>query len=315
MTAGPPICVTGSHRSGTTWVGRMLCASKEAGYIHEPLNPVRRPTWSRARVPYWYVYICDENADRFGPQFEHLARFRYPIGANLKQLRSPQHFGVFVTEAARSIPLRLRKPRPLYKDPFALFSAEWLERALRAQIVVMIRHPAAFVGSIKRLNWQFKFVTVLQQDLLMRDWLGPFEEEMRRIRDNEVDIIDQGIVLWNVLHHGIDELRRRHPEWAFVRHEDLAADPVAGFRELYAYCDLTWSPTVEATIRSHSQATNVKEVPTWRHGSVKRDSDAATKTWRSRLSPEEIARVREGVAKIAARFYTDTEWELAVSSS
>lgn len=310
MSPAPPICVTGSHRSGTTWVGRMLCASGEAGYIHEPLNPVRRPTWSRDRVPYWYVYICDENEDRFGPQFEDLSRFRYPIVANLKELRSPQQSGLFVTEAARSLPLRARKPRPLYKDPFALFSTEWLERRFGTRIVVMIRHPAAFVGSIKRLNWQFKFKTVLQQDLLMRDWLHPFEEQMRHVRDNDVDVIEQGIVLWNALHYAIDELRRRHAGWAFVRHEDLAADPVGGFRRLYEHCGLTWSTTVETTIRAHSATDNREEVPTWRHGSVKRDSGAAAGTWRHRLTPEDVARVRDGVAEISARFYPETEWGL-----
>ena len=33
-----PILVTGAHRSGTTWVGRMLCASGEAHYVSEPFN-------------------------------------------------------------------------------------------------------------------------------------------------------------------------------------------------------------------------------------------------------------------------------------
>lgn len=312
---GIPIVVTGSHRSGTTWVGRMLCASREAGYIHEPLNPVRRPTWSNDRVPYWYVYICAENEDRFGGQFEDLVKFRYPIGANIKELRSPQQFGLFASEAIQSIPLRIRKPRPLFKDPFALFSTEWLERRLGTRTVIMIRHPAAFVGSIKRLDWQFKFKKVLQQDLLMRDWLHPFEEQMRHVRDNEVDIVEQGIVLWNVIHHAIDELRRRHPGWAFVRHEDLAADPLGGFRRLYEHCDLSWSSAVEATIRAYSAKDNKKEVPTWRHGSVKRDSAAATGTWRYRLTTHEVERVRDGVAAISERFYSEDEWAGVASSS
>ena len=315
MMSGAPIVVTGSHRSGTTWVGRMLCASREAGYIHEPLNPVRRPTWSTDRVPYWYVYICDENEDRFGGQFDDLMRFRYPIARNLKELRSPQQLGLFASELAQSVPLRIRKPRPLFKDPFALFSTEWLERKLGTRTVIMIRHPAAFVGSIKRLNWQFKFKKVLQQNLLMRDWLHPFEEQMRYVRDNDVDVVEQGIVLWNVIHHTIDELRRRHPGWAFVRHEDLAAEPASGFRTLYEHCNLTWSTGVEATIRAYSAKDNKKEVPTWRHGSVKRDSRAATETWRHRLTPQEVERVREGVAAISGRFYAEEEWASAASSS
>ncbi|MDQ3941219.1 MAG: sulfotransferase [Actinomycetota bacterium] len=306
-----PIVVTGSHRSGTTWVGRMLCASGEAGYIHEPLNPVRRPNWNKRPVPYWYVYICDENQERYAPSFDDLLRFRYPIVANLKDPRSLARLGTFATEALGSIRLRRRQPRPLLKDPFALFSTEWLARTLGAKIVVTIRHPAAFVGSIKRLDWQFKFKKVLSQDLLMRDWLHPFEEEMRRCRDQDVDIVEQGIVLWKVLHHVVDELRRRHPDWVFVRHEDLAADPVGGFERLYAACELTWDERAAAEVRTYSSASGRKELPTWRHGSVKRDSAAAAETWRRRLSPDEIARVKKGVGEVATRFYPDAEWEPA----
>ena len=32
-----PILVTGSHRSGSTWVGKMLATSPSVNYIHEPL--------------------------------------------------------------------------------------------------------------------------------------------------------------------------------------------------------------------------------------------------------------------------------------
>jgi len=33
-----PILVTGSHRSGTTWAGKMISACPNVGYIHEPFN-------------------------------------------------------------------------------------------------------------------------------------------------------------------------------------------------------------------------------------------------------------------------------------
>ena len=47
-----PILVTGAHRSGTTWVGKMLAADADTGYISEPLNVLHRPgdaTHSKAR--------------------------------------------------------------------------------------------------------------------------------------------------------------------------------------------------------------------------------------------------------------------------
>jgi LPS sulfotransferase NodH len=49
-----PILVTGTHRSGTTWVGKMLAADSSTAYISEPLNVLHRPGVYRAKVKHWY---------------------------------------------------------------------------------------------------------------------------------------------------------------------------------------------------------------------------------------------------------------------
>jgi len=281
----------------------MLCLSGEAGYIHEPLNPVRRPNWMGRPVPYWYVYITHENAHLYEADIERVMQFRYPWIRNAVRLRKPEHAGMLVSDLARGLRPRARRARPLLKDPFALFSAEWFARRYGAHIVVTIRDPVAFVGSIKRLNWQFKFKTLLSQGALLRDWLQPFEEDMRRCRDNDIDVVEQGIVLWNALHHAIARMRVEHPEWSFVRHEDLARDPLAGFHGLYRACGLRWDEDVANKVRAFSTADTGSELPMWRHGSVKRNSSGATETWKLRLTDEEVARVRAGTSEVAASFY------------
>ena len=37
--SGKPILVTGAHRSGTTWVGKMLALAPGVAYLHEPFSP------------------------------------------------------------------------------------------------------------------------------------------------------------------------------------------------------------------------------------------------------------------------------------
>lgn len=298
-----PIVVTGSHRSGTTWVGRMLCLSGEAGYVHEPLNPVRRPSWMAHPVPYWYVYITETNEGLYAHDLERVMRFRYPFVRNLARLRRPEHLAMLSSDLSRSLRPRRRHARPLLKDPFALFSAEWFAGRYEADVVVTVRDPVAFVGSIKRLDWQFKFKTLLSQGALVRERLQPFESDMRRCRDQDVDVVEQGIVLWNALHHAIGEMRDAHPEWSFVRHEDLSRDPVDGFAELYRACGLRWDDSVAGQIAAFSSAGTRKELPMWRHGSVKRDSASATETWKLRLTEDEVVRVRAGTADVAERFY------------
>jgi hypothetical protein len=303
-----PILVTGSHRSGTTWVGRMLCASGEAGYIHEPLNPNRVPSWTGGRVPLWFLYLCADNSDEYEPLLRDVLAFRYPLRHNLTRLRDPLRAALLVREWTGSMTARARRLRPLMKDPIALFSAEWLALTFGMRVVVMIRHPLGFVGSIKRLNWQFKFRGWLAQPALLRDWLHPFEDDMRRCAAEDVDVVEQGILMWNAMHHVIAAYRGRHPGWAFVRHEDLAAGPVESFRSLYGRMGLRWGPGTARAVGAGSSPGNPAETPPWRRWTVRRDSAAATETWRQRLDPDEVRRIRTGVARIAPCFYPEERW-------
>ncbi|MFN2389931.1 MAG: sulfotransferase, partial [Actinomycetota bacterium] len=137
-----PILVTGSHRSGTTWVGKMLSASGQTAYLHEPFNPRRRPGWTGNRIPYWFLYVTPANERYYVPVVEDLLALRYPWQSGLSDIRSFRHAALYAVDGARSVRYRLRRARPLVKDPIALFSAPWLADRFDAQVVIMVRHPA-----------------------------------------------------------------------------------------------------------------------------------------------------------------------------
>ena len=302
-----PILVTGSHRSGTTWVGRMLAFSPNVGYIHEPFNVQRWPGWTRIKLPHWYLHVTEENEASFVGVLEDVLRFRYPI-RNAVSARGLRHLGQMAAEYPLSLLYRLRRMRPLLKDPIALMSSEWLADRFGARTVVLIRHPAAFAGSVKRLDWRFEFENWRDQPLFLRNLAAPFEDRIREYAEQERDIIDQAILMWNVIHHVIRGYRERRPDWSFVRHEDLAEDPMKGFRTLYDTLDLEWDGVVEdAVIRFSTDATR-KEVPTYLHRTVRRDSKAARWTWANRLTQEEQERIREGTAEVASAFYGPDDW-------
>ncbi|MGI8408147.1 MAG: hypothetical protein ACR2L3_06520, partial [Actinomycetota bacterium] len=156
-------------------------------------------------------------------------------------------------------------------------------------------------------NWGFDYErNWLAQDLLMRDLLARRADEYRGY-EGEIDIVGEAIVMWNSIYEVVDSFRARRPEWAFVKYESLADDPIAGFRDLYRRLGLTWSDDVARKIGDFNSSQNPGEVPLWRRRAVKRDSGAAKRTWRERLTPEEIERVRAGTNEIALRFYTEEE--------
>jgi sulfotransferase family protein len=307
-TAHRPILMTGSHRSGTTWAGAMLCLSEEAAYIDEPFNPGRRPGWAPRPFPHWYQYICPENEARYLPVFRDIFDLRYPLVAQLGQIRSLEHIKRAAGDWSHSIRCRRRRMLPLVKDPIAFMSAKWLADRFGARVVVMVRHPAAFAGSLKRLDWQFDFSEWLEQDLLMRDLLSPFADRIRDFAREKRDIVDQAILMWNVINNVARHYRETNPDWLFVRYEDLAETPVDRFRDLYRQLGLTWNDRIRDLVADHTGTGNVKEVSAADVGTIRRDSRAAKWTWWTRLTEQEIERVRTGVADVAGWFYSDADW-------
>ncbi|WP_075261386.1 sulfotransferase [Geobacillus thermocatenulatus] len=51
-----PILVTGAHRSGTTFVGKMLSLHPSIGYIQEPFNK----DFGVKGIENWFLYTVDE---------------------------------------------------------------------------------------------------------------------------------------------------------------------------------------------------------------------------------------------------------------
>ena len=240
--------------------------------------------------------------------------FRYSYAAELPRLRSARDAGRMARDAAVFAAHRLRRDRPLVKDPIAVLAAPWLAHEFGMQVVVMIRHPAAYAGSLRRLHWTHDFSHFLDQpglvDTLVPDLRADIEEFARR----PPDIVDQAALLWNVIYTVIDRYRVEHPDWLFVRHEDLSADPAGGFRRLFGRLALVYSPTVARFVEETSSASNPAEADEGVVHTLRRDSAASVRTWHDRLTADEVARVRARTEETAALFYADSAWSLPTTA-
>lgn len=302
-----PILVTGAHRTGTTWVGKMLAAGGQAAYISEPLNVWHRPGVMGAAVRHWYQYIDESNQEHFLPALRQTLAYKYHLLAEIRSLHSRKDFLRMLRDLGIFARGRLAKQRPLLKDPFAVFSAPWFSRCLGCRIVVTIRHPAAFASSLKRLNWPFDFHDLLEQTQLMQRWLEPFRDEMLNMEAD--DILGQGALLWRMVYQSVDAMRQENPEFLLVRHEDLSLDPVAGYKRLYQELQLDFTPRAEKIILASSSGENPKELSKNRVHAVRLDSRSNLHNWKRRLSAPEIERVKALTGDLAARFYPEIDWD------
>jgi hypothetical protein len=304
-----PILVTGAHRSGTTWVGKMLAADPQVAYISEPLNVLHRPGVMQVPTTQWYTYICDENEGRFLSSFREMLRFQYHPWLEVKSLRTLKDFLRMWRDWRTFLEGRLLSRLPLIKDPFAVFSTEWFANNLDCDVVIVVRHPAAVASSLVRLGWDFDFSDLLNQPLLMRDWLEPFRGDMEAMVDSIQDVIAQSCLLWRMVYQVVDNLRARHPEFLIIRHEDVSLDPLASFEQLYQDLDLNYSHSVEQKIINSSSARNPKEVSRQEVHSVLVDSRANLENWKKHLTTADIERVRNLTGDVASLFYSDADWQ------
>jgi hypothetical protein len=301
-----PILVTGTHRSGTTWLGKMLAADAGTAYISEPLNVYHRPGVLRAKVRYWYQYICEENESEYLPAFEELIELDYHLWDEIRSIRSRRDLLRMGRDFLIFYNGLMRGQRPLFKDPFAVFSMDWFAKRLNCKVVVAVRHPAAFVSSLKRLNWPFDFQDLLDQPLLMRDCLEPYRGQMESAKAD--DVIGQSALLWTLIYRSVHTALERNPDFIAVRHEDLSLDPVNKYRDLYKSLDLDFTPRVEKIIRNASSSDNPAEPSRKNIYDVKLDSRANIDNWKRRLTEEEIRRIRNITEDVSQLFYPDVEW-------
>ena len=208
-TSIKPILVTGAHRTGTTWAGKMLAANPQTAYVSEQLNVLHRPGVLRAKVSHWYTYICAENEADYLTSFLELLSYRYHLSAEISSLHSARDFFRMGRDFGIFMSGRVFQKRLLLKDPFAIFSLAWFAERLDCQIVVTVRHPAGFASSLRRLNWTFDFRDLFNQPLLMRDVLEPYREEMQSTKPD--DVIGQAALLWTMIYRGVEAARQQIP--------------------------------------------------------------------------------------------------------
>ncbi|MBN1598317.1 MAG: sulfotransferase [Bacteroidales bacterium] len=297
------IIVTGSHRSGSTWVGNVLCATGELLYIHEPFNPINIKT-NRAPLNYWFEYLsADDNTERQESFMKYLKEYKtfrpFMLPRQLLQTEKLRDYAGLILQQVR----KLFKERAVYKDPIAIFSAEWMYEIMNFDIVVIIRHPAAFTQSLKSVGWFHDFTHFTQQEKLMVTIPSVYQNDIDRILSDgkmKANIIEHAVLLWNIIHNRIHEYRQKHPEWIFVRHEDLSNNPVELFAEIYNKLEINFSNRARSYIKKTTESS--------RQSKLKRDSRSNITKWKKMLSEEEIEFIREKTKSVSDLFYNNSDW-------
>ena len=282
------IYVGGVPRSGSTWVGNVIGKSSAVRYYHEPFHPTRGNQHNPIKQFFQYI---PEKAINFDQQkeldiyFEKLMSYKVPKLYDVNDFRNGRKASVLFHPIS-SIHSKLWKQIPLIKDPPSLLMAEWIARNYNAEMLLIVRHPAAFVNSARKASWYFGMETFLKQELLMNDYLSSFKEELEEDTKKTPEgsfSISNSLLFWRIMHHVIHEYALKHPDWLFLKHEELSREPLELFHVLFDKLGLHFSKKVQRYNEENSMHKGNKQ------SRLKRDSKSLIKQWEQNLSAKELA--------------------------
>ncbi len=256
-----------------------------------------------------FTYVTDHNEELYLDALTATIEGRYGWGHGIRGLRRPVDVAVAAKDIGRFSTRRIRKQRAVVKDPFALFSIPWIQRRFGADVIVMVRHPAAIMWSMKRLGWRFNFGHLVQQPDLMNDVLADWADDIERAAvADDLALVDEAALVWRALYGVIDRERNQHPDWMVVRHEDLSRDPTTGFANVFRHIGETLDPGVASYIEETTSRSNPSAAPDGTTHALRRDSAANATGWRSRLEASEVSELRDLTADVSTSFYSDEDW-------
>lgn len=278
------IVVTGMHRSGTTFVGDLLKASRKYHYVHEPFNL----EFGMKGVPCWYpdLHGTDQSLDKL---FEDLTSMSFrprrsgrggSLGVRFRsRLHLPSRLGRDLLRYRASF----RAREILVKDPFLSLSAErLLVLHPNVRVVYVVRHPVAVYESLLRMHWSLS-------------WMNSHSSN-RPLWENLA-------ILWCRIYTEASRLAAHHPSVMLLRHEDLCMDPDAAASKLAAFAGCGFEPSMRRYVNVHTRRDIVAPQSSRLHVN-KRNSKLLAWSWHEHPKPEHDA-IINACKSVLRRYYVE----------
>lgn len=229
------ILVSGTARSGTTWLGDLIASQVPCRTLFEPFHPELVPEY-RGFHRFQYLRPGSEN-----PKFQGFAQKVFTGEIRNRWIdRQNEHIFSHVR---------------LVKEIRANLSLKWLhDHFPEVPIVLLIRHPCAVVCSRMELGWatDMDIEPFLSQPELIEDHLLPYMDLIKNARTAE----EKHTIIWCVSNQV--PLKQLNPgEAKIVYYENLCTQPENELPALFDFIGQTYTKSVIDIINRPSQTTKV----------------------------------------------------------
>lgn len=299
------IFVTGTPRSGTTFVGMMLSAGARIDYIHEPFNPDCGIAGIDA--PYLYLEENDLNECALRPEIERLLDYRAPLRTGIYPNDTAlRRFAKRMVGSRGPFYLRLARINPFHdtaviKDPVGCLLTEYLLLRYQMKPIVMVRNPLGVVASAQRLGWNPSLAPLLRQRRLVERFFDHSDLSVARRYENGT-ALQRMAVLWRLLNRALLGMAAVHPEILVVTHEEISELPIDAFARVFDHAGVSFDGRARRRVTAMTSGSRASAHP-GRVQDFRRDSRGIHELHRTVLSPREIAEVETITRPVAELIY------------
>lgn len=299
-----PILVTGLPRSGTTFLSTILKECNDLFYFDEPFNKL----WGLKNIKHFYPSPNSYYKTKVDSLFNN--KFEFSVGPkknNLKYLTKKIFGNKIVLSSLLYKYFFYKKKKLLIKDPTAAFLSNYFQEKHNCKIIVIIRHPMAFINSQIRMSWDIKNFN----DFLNQHEIKKFlkKSEINNLK-KKLSYFERNAYMWLVVNKiilKIYENSKNKSEWLIVRHEDISNNPQNEFKKIFSFLKIDFNEKIKKKIQ---KLTNGKIINPKKgvYLSMVRNSKKITKNWKNKFTSDEIKLVKKITYKISNKFYKKNDW-------
>jgi hypothetical protein len=286
-------------RSGTRWLATALGHAAGTQLVKEPDNVDADPTGSGLSRFGFGPYPQIERTDA-APQFRALWDLafsaRVPNKPGLRRraaraaLRLPR--GVrdpLLRRSAQAMSaLPGRSPHVVVKSIYAHFYVDWLLEHYQPRVIAIQRNPLNVVSSWIALG--VHGFDLLERPVIRERYLEPLGIVPP---PPDAPVLHRAAACVGLLTTVLGDHVARHPEWLFVTHETLCADPQVRIRDVCERVELTWTDDIERFLAESNRPGDG-----FSHVRVTREQP---KRWRERLTDQQVAEIEGVLAQFPSR--------------
>lgn len=256
------VMVSGTGRSGTTWVANIINASNQFRVMFEPFHSLKIKLVSKWN---YRQYLRENNSSKeyLGPA---------------KTILSGGVMDPWIDQYNRKVFARKR----LVKEIRTNVLLKWIKHHFpEIPIILVLRHPCAVALSKLALGWDTHLDDFLKQEDLLDDHLNPFKAEIHAARDS----FEKHVFMWCIENY-VPLRQFEADEIHVIFYEEMCARPEKEIARLNSF--LKYKSPIESDTKLLRAAS-----PTSRRDSAINTGESKIFGWQDKIDPRQRKRALE----------------------